>query len=139
MAEIERFLKGLDRRPPASDAAIRACEEKLGVKLADDYVQLLKASNGCEGLVAGRAFVWLWKVEELPLNNKSYMRLEENPDILGVRFGRGARLCIRHALAGLTGDRVSLYRSRLGGCNADRELLRRISGTALRIRQGYRR
>lgn len=72
MAEIERFLKELSRRPPAREAAIRECEQKLGLTLPDEYVRFLQLTNGGEGFIGENAAVMFWRVEDLPHENEAY-------------------------------------------------------------------
>ena len=58
-------------RAGVTELLISGRERELGLKLPDDYVAFLKASNGGEGFV-GNNYVMLWKVEELSSMNRSY-------------------------------------------------------------------
>lgn len=72
MVEIERFLTELNRQPPATEAAIRECEQKLGLTLPAEYVQFLRLTNGGEGFIGENASVMFWRVEDLLQQNEDY-------------------------------------------------------------------
>ena len=50
---------------------ITVIEERLNAAFPQDYITLLKRSNGGEGYV-GENYISLWKVEDLPALNEDY-------------------------------------------------------------------
>jgi hypothetical protein len=66
--------------PPASLAFIEQCQAKLSFLLPADYVQFLQQMNGGEGSL-GRAYVALWRVEELGDRNTGYEVAEFAPGL----------------------------------------------------------
>jgi SMI1 / KNR4 family protein len=50
---------------------IAVIEERLNAAFPQDYITLLKRSNGGEGYV-GENYISLWKVEDLPALNEEY-------------------------------------------------------------------
>lgn len=62
---------GWTRREPAGDAAIKQLEAALGGTIPADYLEFLQWSNGGEGKV-GRAYVSLWRAEEIVRLNVDY-------------------------------------------------------------------
>ena len=50
---------------------ITVIEERLNAAFPQDYITLLKRSNGGEGYV-GQNYISLWKVEDLPALNEEY-------------------------------------------------------------------
>ena len=50
---------------------IAVIEERLNAAFPQDYITLLKRSNGGEGYV-GENYISLWKVEDLPALNEDY-------------------------------------------------------------------
>lgn len=54
-AEIERFL------------------QRLGMKLPDDYLELLRECNGAEGFVSENAYLSLYKIEDVLGARKAYL------------------------------------------------------------------
>ena len=50
---------------------ITVIEERLNASFPQDYITLLKRSNGGEGYV-GENYISLWKVEDLPALNEEY-------------------------------------------------------------------
>jgi hypothetical protein len=85
---LHGLLDGLQKRPPATDAAIVEGEKPLGRKLPSEYVEFLRLTNGCEGFVGGGAYVMLWEVEELASTNVLYEVQKHAPGLL--TFGRAA-------------------------------------------------
>jgi SMI1 / KNR4 family (SUKH-1) len=71
VAEIDRFIANLNRRPPATDEEIAAFERTTAKRLSRDYVEFLKATDGGEGYV-GEAYVILWGAGELVAMNNGY-------------------------------------------------------------------
>lgn len=82
VADMRRFLDGLNRRPGATDAAIVESEKQLGLKLPAEYVEFLKFADGGEGFVGKNAYVMLWSGEELASMNQSYEVQNYAPGLL---------------------------------------------------------
>jgi len=78
---IDRLLTNINQRGRATDTAVAAAEEELGLKLPADFVQFLKSGNGGEGFI-GRKYVIFWGVEELPSINESYEVQQCAPGLL---------------------------------------------------------
>jgi cell wall assembly regulator SMI1 len=72
-----------NRNPGASAQAICSAEEAVKVKLPNDYIAFLRASNGGEGMI-GENYVILWNAEELAEMNKSYQVADYAPGLLLV-------------------------------------------------------
>jgi hypothetical protein len=81
LIEMDHLLDGVERRPPATDAAIAISEDQLGAKLPREYLRFLKLTNGGEGFV-GSPYVILWSVEDLASMNRSYEVQEYAPGLL---------------------------------------------------------
>ena len=73
------------RQSGASEAEITAAEILLGQRLPEDYREVLRFSNGMEGMISPRAYVSLWSVADLPELNAGYSVSEFIPGM--VLFG----------------------------------------------------
>ncbi|KAA1469479.1 hypothetical protein DENSPDRAFT_605241 [Dentipellis sp. KUC8613] len=71
------------RRPPASDEAIAAAEERLGLPLPDDYKEFLKISNGM-GFLPDLGMPGLRSVESLEWEEFADLGLDEIDADLGL-------------------------------------------------------
>ena len=98
LGDINEFLVNLNRRPAATDAAIRATEKQLNAELPREYKGFLRSSNGGDGFV-GKKYVILWRVDELPSLNQSYEVQKYVPGLLvfgssggGEAYGFDTRL-----------------------------------------------
>lgn len=69
---IQKLLKGVEFRPPATNDMIDKFEEASNIKLPDEYKDFLKLTNGGEGFIGENSYVMLWAVEELIELNESY-------------------------------------------------------------------
>ena len=85
LGDINEFLVNLNRRPAATDAAIRATEKQLNAELPREYKDFLRSSDGGDGFV-GKNYLILWRVDELPSMNQSY---EVQKYVPGLRVERG--------------------------------------------------
>jgi hypothetical protein len=65
-------LKDCTTYPGATEAEIEAAERALGRPLPDDYKEMLRATNGAEGLVSSGAYVALWSAAEIAPLNEGY-------------------------------------------------------------------
>ncbi len=79
MTDDELFAE-FEANPPASIALIKQCQVKLSSILPTDYVQFLQQMNGGEGSL-GKAYVALWRVEELGDRNAGYEVAEFAPGL----------------------------------------------------------
>jgi len=79
---VQEFLENFQCRPPASPAAIAACEDQLGAKFPEDYVTFLRLANGGEGFVGENQPLILWPVEELTSINDGYHVHDYAPGLL---------------------------------------------------------
>lgn len=67
-ARIEKLLAECERSRGASPEAISKAIELLGVPLPGDYLDLIAATNGVEGVV-GEGYLALYNIEWLPEAN----------------------------------------------------------------------
>jgi hypothetical protein len=79
-SDRDRLLAKFDGNPPSDTAAIRQFETESSFSLPDDYARFLQQTNGGEGFV-GKAYVILWRVEELLEMNKAYQVAEYAPGL----------------------------------------------------------
>ena len=80
----EHFKNSLARfnsNPPANQVSIKSCLANLSYLLPDDYIRFLERANGGEGFV-GKAYLILWRVEELIDKNAGYNVAEFAPGLL---------------------------------------------------------
>jgi hypothetical protein len=82
VTDMRGILDALDRRPPATDAAIAESEKHSGTKLPAEYVEFLRLANGGAGFVGKNTYVMLWGVEELAPMNQSYEVQKYAPGLL---------------------------------------------------------
>jgi len=62
--------------------AIAEWEKSLGVKLPEDYKELLRLTNGGEGFIGTNSYVVLWRIEELASMNRSYNVRQYAPGLI---------------------------------------------------------
>lgn len=77
----QRLLARFNGNPPADAASIQQFESESGLRLPEDYRQLLRHTDGGEGFV-GNAYVILWRVGELLEMNRGYQVAEFAPGLL---------------------------------------------------------
>lgn len=82
MADIRRFLDGLNQRPASTDAGISKVETQLGMRLSGEYLEFLRLTNGGEGYIGSSAYVILWGIEELASANMAYQVQKFVPGLL---------------------------------------------------------
>lgn len=72
----DEALYGLpaDFQPNGSAAAerIHEAERELGIRLPDEYRDLLWRTNGGEGPIGAQSYLILWRAEELVEHNRGY-------------------------------------------------------------------
>src|ERR671937_1291190 len=78
----ERLL-ALAREVGASDDLVRAAVRSAPVEVPNDYLDLMRVSNGVEGTV-GRAYLQLWPLETLASRNALYEVEEFAPGLLVI-------------------------------------------------------
>jgi hypothetical protein len=76
----ERLFAEFKANPPASRALIAHAQATLSFLLPVDYVQFLQQMNGGEGSL-GKAYLALWRVEELGDRNVGYEVAEFAPGL----------------------------------------------------------
>lgn len=98
-------LGRLALNPPASPAAIRLAENRLGIQFPDDYRSFLLSADGAEG-DAGGDYVALWPVEEIADLNEGAEVATYAPSLTmfggdggGMRFGFVAEEGVRRYLS----------------------------------------
>src|SRR4051812_596928 len=60
------------RRPGASEEQLSAVQESLGAELPDDYLTLLRMTDGGEGPIGEMSYLSLWSSEALVERNRGY-------------------------------------------------------------------
>lgn len=79
---VAELTRGLERRPPADEAAIEDSERRLGFRFPDDYRAFVLESDGGEGFVGPLGYLMLWPVGELPEYNEDYEVEEMAPGLV---------------------------------------------------------
>src|SRR4051794_21095359 len=80
MKTVFRFTDG-QWNMPASDDAINAAVQLLGVQLPGDYLAFVRSHNGGEGFVRTN-YIIIWRVEDLAKFNREYEVEEYAPGVL---------------------------------------------------------
>jgi cell wall assembly regulator SMI1 len=88
LGDINEFLVNLNRRPAATDAAIRATEKQLNAELPREYKDFLRSSDGGDGFV-GKNYLILWRVDELAFDESIVRGSKVRPWASGLRVERG--------------------------------------------------
>jgi len=70
--KIKSMIASLELNEPATQNAIDEFQRVSGLKLPQDYVRFLMMSNGAEGIIGTKAYVMLWRLEELIELNEAY-------------------------------------------------------------------
>jgi hypothetical protein len=79
--------------PPASDTAIQALVEKVGISLPEEYIEFLRVVNGGEGeLAADPGWFQLWAAENVAEYNRAYNVGSVLPGFFGVGSSGGGEL-----------------------------------------------
>lgn len=86
---IKQLVSALERRPPASEDAVRDLMSGSWVALPEDYLDFLRYSNGAEGLI-GDSYIALWSAEEILLANEGYLTRKFNPDVILIGSNMGS-------------------------------------------------
>jgi SMI1 / KNR4 family protein len=68
---VNKIASLLNNNHGVDSKDITVIEEQLNAAFPQDYITLLKRSNGGEGYV-GENYISLWKVEDLPALNEEY-------------------------------------------------------------------
>ena len=68
---VNKIASLLNNNHGVDSKDITVIEERLNAAFPQDYITLLKRSNGGEGYV-GENYISLWKVEDLPALNEDY-------------------------------------------------------------------
>ena len=67
-----RLMKGMTWRQPAEIDEIRRVERELGLRLPEDYIVVMRHSNGAEGAIGLSGYLVLWPIEEIIALNHAY-------------------------------------------------------------------
>jgi hypothetical protein len=88
--EIKRLLSGFVLREGAPQSAIDAMVAELGVSLPEEYLDLLRFTNGGEGCLGSddASNIQFWSVEDIVTFNREYGIWEDHPQL--VVFGKNA-------------------------------------------------
>ena len=88
--ELKSIVASLKTNPGASEPTIAAMLKELGVCLPEEYLDLLRFSNGAEGnLVSDDGpYIKFWPAEEIVSSNQEYGIREDYPAV--VIFGKNA-------------------------------------------------
>ena len=88
--ELKRLLAPLGLCPGASREALDAMVAELGVALPEDYLDLLRFSNGAEGNLGSDdgSYIIFWPAEDIVISNREYGIREDYPEL--VVFGKNA-------------------------------------------------
>jgi len=68
---LQELLENCSLNDPAAGDLVAALQTELGKTLPEEYVDILKISNGLEGSV-GDKYLSLWRAEDLLENNAEY-------------------------------------------------------------------
>lgn len=88
MGSTQALLERLDRHSGASVKQLRALREAIPGPWPADYLECLAWSDGPEGYVGGRGYLWLWPSVDVPRLNNEYAVAELAPGL--VLFGSDA-------------------------------------------------
>jgi hypothetical protein len=67
---------------PASVATLAEAERRLGVRIAVEYTEFLKKTDGGEGFIGKTAYVILWPLSEFAVMNQAYEIQKYVPGLL---------------------------------------------------------
>jgi hypothetical protein len=74
------FLKNLcgsrmRLHPPATKESMQEIEQRLGIKLPDQYIDFMLETNGCEGMVGDHdnSFLMIWPAEKIIQLNDGHL------------------------------------------------------------------
>lgn len=77
-----QYIADIDFNDGASEESISIAENKLDVRLPDDYRNFMIEHNGGEGCVGDFAYIKLWKIEEIVELNELYEVKEYTPNLI---------------------------------------------------------
>jgi hypothetical protein len=84
-----------NRRPPASEGAIQALCERCDFPLPEEYLTLLRYSNGGEGkLSINPGWFWIYPAEEVIENNLGYQVAEFLPEYFAIGSSGGGEMLV---------------------------------------------
>src|SRR5690242_4717189 len=88
--ELSRLVGGLKLSPGATNYALDELAEESKVMLPEDYLDLLRLTNGVEGCLSSNplSFIIIWPAEEVITANEEYGIREDYPELLV--FGKDA-------------------------------------------------
>lgn len=91
MEQMIRGLRGqLELRQGAPAEALEELQRRLGVRLPEDYLAFLRASDGAEGPIGESSYVMLDGVDELLLENEGMKAIQRGFFIFGSNGGEEA-------------------------------------------------
>ena len=85
---VRERLERLERHAGASGDDVRVLLEAMPVEWPEEYLACIRWSDGLEGYVGGRGYLWLWPTRDVPRLNTAYGVGELAPGL--VLFGSDA-------------------------------------------------
>ena len=79
---MQQLLDRMNKRGPATDAAVGESEREVGLTLPSEYQKFLHITNGGEGFVGESEYVIFWSVAELARMNEAYQIQTYVPGLL---------------------------------------------------------
>ena len=86
--KLQKSISKLDLNEGLKAETLKAVAEQLSIKLPNDYIEFMVASNGAIGFI-GKRYLSLWKVEELQSLNEAYNISEFFPGLVAFRSDGG--------------------------------------------------
>jgi hypothetical protein len=86
--ETREFLERLEHHPGAKPEELARLQREVPVAWPEDYLECLRWSDGLEGYVGGRGYLWLWPSCDVHRLNSEYGVVELVPGL--VLFGSDA-------------------------------------------------
>ncbi len=89
-AAVRGLLERLERHDGATADALRSLRNAFPVPWPEDYLDCLSWSDGVEGYVGGRGYLWLWSVRDVGRLNAAYCVAELAPGLVLIGSDAGA-------------------------------------------------
>lgn len=72
LSQLKPLLEKLETNGGASSEELTELQTKFSISWPNDYLDCIRWSNGLEGYVYGRGYIWLWNCSEVLRLNKEY-------------------------------------------------------------------
>jgi len=79
---LRRLTVGLSTSSGATEASLNDLRSALGHQLPEEYLELLRFSNGVEGSIAEGSYLVIWPAEEVVSLNEFNAVKDDAPDLL---------------------------------------------------------